>query len=76
MSILCKIGLHNWKYSQELNGDSPYVPVETSENPLFRICKKCHRKEYITIGIRKRFLKRNPTKSDIRMLKVDEILNK
>ena len=76
MSILCKIGLHNWKYSQELNGDAPYVPVGTPDNPYFRICKNCYRKEYIVVGKRKRFLKRNPTKSDIRMLKLDKLINK
>ena len=76
MSIFCKIGIHKWMYSQEFDGDSTNAPVGTPDDPSFRICKSCYKKEYIVIGNKKRFLRRSPTKSDIRMVKLDKLFNK
>lgn len=87
MNIFCQIGLHNWEYFIEAEGYGKFVPVCTQANPKARLCHSCCRKEYLqdrtnmsfSGGIdspyRKKYVKRDPSVSDIRKFKINKILN-
>ncbi len=77
MNIFCLLGLHKWIHSIEKDGYGKYVPVGTNENPSIRVCDKCCRKEYIVVrNKKKRYLRRDPSTSDIREFKLNQIINK
>jgi len=85
MNNFCYLGLHKWTYFIEKEGYGKFVPVRTSKNPEARLCGRCCRKEYlqkfmsfsggIDSKFYKKYVRRDPSDSDIREFKINRIIN-
>ncbi len=64
-------------YFQEKEGYGKYVPCGTPNDPFARLCSRCCRKEYIVRrNLETKYLRRDPSESDIREFKLNKLLNK
>jgi len=71
MNNFCYLGLHKWTYFIEKEGYGKFVPVRTSKNPEARLCGRCCRKEYLQ---QSKYIRRDPSDSDIREFKINKII--